>query len=99
MTSSEIIRSAVEIIRRRMPAKITYRIFLFGSRAVGRATERSDYDIGIEADEALPVGLILEMEEELDGLPDLHKIDVVDFHQVSEEFRQVAKQQIKVLLG
>ncbi len=99
MTTDEILSSAVEIIRKRMPAGIKYRVFLFGSRATGRSVERSDYDIGIEAEEALPPGTVLEMEEALDRLPDLHKVEVVDFQRVSEEFRRVAKEKIKILWG
>ncbi len=97
MTSNEILNSAIEIIRRRMPAGIKYQVFLFGSQATGQATERSDYDIGIEAEKAIPDGVIFGMEEELDGLPDLHKVEVVDFHLVSEEFKRVAKKKITVL--
>ncbi len=97
MTPDEILGSAVEIIRRRMPAGIKCRVFLFGSRATGRATERSDYDIGIEAETALSPGVIFAIEEDLDRLPDLHTVEVVDFHRVSEAFRRVAKEKIRVL--
>ncbi len=62
MTSNEILSSAIEIIRRRVPAGITCQVFLFGSQATGQETERSDYDIGIEAENALPTGVILGME-------------------------------------
>ena len=40
-------KMAFEIVRRYVP-DTAYRVFVFGSRAAGKAHERSDIDIGIE---------------------------------------------------
>lgn len=97
MTLNEKLKKEiVEIITRRINLP-HYRIFIFGSRASGKATERSDIDIGIESAEMIPVGLIPGIKEELDNLPVLQKIDLVDFRGVSDGFKEVAKQKVEVL--
>ena len=35
-----------------------FRVFYFGSRVSGKATSRSDLDIGIEADGSVPFGVM-----------------------------------------
>jgi len=39
---------------------------------------------------------MLDIQEEIENLPTLYKIDVVDFYDVSEKFREVAKQHIEM---
>lgn len=67
-----------------------YRVFFFGSRVNGTGSERSDIDIGIAGDEAVPAGALARIREELDELPVLYRIDVVDFARVSPRFRKEA---------
>lgn len=74
-----------------------YKVFVFGSHVDGTATERSDIDIGIEAKEKVPVLEKLEIEAELADLPILQKIDLVDFNDVSEDFKKVALKKIEVI--
>jgi predicted nucleotidyltransferase len=84
------------IVQRRMPEG-RYRLFLFGSRATGRAGERSDFDVGIDAGAAVPAVVMDGIREELEDLPTLYTVDLVDFATVSEEFRRVAGENIRVL--
>lgn len=65
-----------------------YKVFFFGSRANGIGDDRSDIDIGILGSE--PVSSIVKIREEIEDLPILYKIDVVDFKDTSEGFRKVA---------
>lgn len=74
-----------------------YRVFFFGSRTTGTFDERSDIDIGIEAGGPIPLSTWREIEEELEKLPVLHKIEIVDFARVSDQFKDVALQQIEVI--
>ena len=55
---------AAEVIRRHVPDPV-YRVFLFGSRAAGSATERSDIDIGIEGPAPVPRSALAAIHEEL----------------------------------
>ena len=65
-----------------------YRIFFFGSRVMGKGTERSDIDVCIEGP-PLPPHVVSEIQEEAMNLRMLYKIDIVDFSAVSEKFRSV----------
>ncbi len=56
-----------------------YQIFLFGSRATGRAGERSDFDIGVIGERPLP------LEDAIEVPPPLYQIDWVDLHRASDE--------------
>lgn len=48
---------------------------MFGSRAKGTATERSDIDIAVSG---VVSHDIYELQEELENIPTLYKIDLVD---------------------
>lgn len=72
-----------------------YRVFFFGSRVAGVENELSDIDIGIEGRESIPSGVLSGIENELDNLPILYKIDIVDFKKVLPDFYKVAIQRIE----
>ena len=67
-----------------------YRLFFFGSRVKGDNFPRSDIDLGIDANNPLSAETKLEIEEELQNLPILYKIDLVDFGKVSKDFKKSA---------
>jgi predicted nucleotidyltransferase len=73
-----------------------YKIFFFGSRVRGNADERADIDVGIEGPE-IPPHIKLEIEEELENLPILYKIDFVDFNNVDEDFKKIAKKYVEYI--
>jgi predicted nucleotidyltransferase len=75
------------------------RVVLFGSRAQGRARERSDFDIGVVGDTPLPLADYYAIEDKLDALPTLYKIDWVDFGRASEKFRHRALPGARVIHG
>lgn len=72
-----------------------YSIFFFGSRVEGKGNDRSDIDIGIEGKDEIPLEIISKIREEIDNLPTLYKIEIVDFKKVSPDFREVAFQHIE----
>jgi len=74
-----------------------YRLFIFGSRTNGKSGIRSDIDIGIEAEKPIPGNIKLEIESEFAELPVLQKIDFVDFKNVSNDFKEIALQNIEVI--
>jgi len=74
-----------------------YKIFIFGSRATGKARKFSDYDVGIIGEKPVEwktLSLIDEVFEESD-IP--FKIDLVDFSLVSDKFKKTALLKIKEL--
>ena len=86
----------IETIRRHWhPSRC--RIFLFGSRALGTTDPRSDIDIGIESPDKIPLEVLGEIKEELEGLPVLQKFDVVDFSRIDPGFKAIALKTIRLL--
>lgn len=73
-----------------------YTVFLFGSRAVGNNHPMSDIDVGIWGEKPLSVTIKLDLEEELEECIVPFKIDVVDFHSLSDEFKHYALEKIDV---
>jgi predicted nucleotidyltransferase len=73
-------------------------VFIFGSRAGGHFTTQSDFDVGImirKRDGALarvPLRVLSHINEELETIPLLQRIDLVDFSRVNDEFKSVALQ-------
>lgn len=74
-----------------------FQIFFFGSRVEGKNIERSDIDIGIQGAHPLSSEVLSKIEEEIDKLPILYKIEIVDFSRVSPKFKKIAIQHIELL--
>ena len=91
----------LEVIRRVMSSHACelagFRVLLFGSRAEGTAQERSDFDIGVDGAGPLPLEVFYQVEDALDELPMLYRIDWVDLNNVSPDFRESALLHTKVL--
>ncbi len=83
-----------EIVLKRVPLD-EYSVFLFGSRAVGNNHEMSDIDVGIWGEKPLNVVIKLNLEEELEESDILLKVDLIDFYQVSEDFKKEALSKIE----
>jgi len=87
----------LDIIGKRLDIS-KYKVFFFGSRVTGGGNERSDIDIGIEGSEPVPLKIMFEIEEEIEKLPVLYKIEIVDFRKTSPKFQDVAKKHIEFLI-
>lgn len=96
LTKEEIKKKIKEAAERYIRAP-KYKVFFFGSRINGKATNRSDYDIGILAEKQLPPAIVGNIKEELENLRVLQKFDVVDFKNVDDGFKEVAMQTIEVI--
>lgn len=89
-------REIIEIIGRYLDLA-EYKIFFFGSRVSGAASERSDIDIGIEGPLPVPPEVKSDIEDEIEDLSILYKTEIVDFRRVSPKFRSVAKQSVEFI--
>jgi predicted nucleotidyltransferase len=76
---------------------ISYRAFIFGSQANRLELIRSDIDVGILADDEISTVNLVKINNAIEDLPMLYKIDLVDFKQVSETFRSVALKNVEWL--
>jgi len=74
-----------------------YRVFFFGSRVSGCSSDRSDIDVGIDGPQPIPLEVMSHIREEIDDLPVLYKIDIVDFERASEDFREVALKHVEFI--
>ena len=75
----------------------SYKVFIFGSRAGTKGDEHSDIDLGIQGPQKIPLGVLATIREEIEELPFLYKIDVVDFADASEEFKSIALRHVEYL--
>jgi len=96
---TEIKRLIADVMRRNAERLRGHRVFLFGSRVTGDARPHSDFDIGVVGDTPLPLNDFYAIEDQLDDLPTLYKIDWVDFNRASPRFSERAARQIEVLHG
>ncbi|MDO8526432.1 MAG: nucleotidyltransferase domain-containing protein [Deltaproteobacteria bacterium] len=72
-------------------------VFLYGSYATGEDVESSDIDVGLLCADEIPAKDFLAIQEEIqNNAPTLRKIDLVDFHQVSEKIKKEALKEIKI---
>ena len=72
-----------------------YDIFWFGSRVRGDNFPRADIDLGAKGPKKIPAAIKLDIEEELERLPILYKIDLVDFNNVSPDFKEEALKRVE----
>lgn len=95
MEKEEIMRQIKCIID--IYAGVNYQVLLFGSWAKGNALEVSDIDIGILGKEKLPWSLMVKILEEVEKIPTLRKIDIVDLNTKDNNFKKSVLNYAKVL--
>ncbi len=71
-----------------------YAVFLFGSRAYKIHGARTDIDIGIFGNDAIPNKVISELREILENSIIPYRIDIVDFAKVDQNFKEIAFKKI-----
>jgi len=88
-----------EIVRAILKAKPDLKqIFLFGSRASGKArSPNADIDLGVLSDKRLTYLELAKIEEKLDEIPTLYSIDVVDFSQRDDSFTREATKEARTI--
>lgn len=95
-TVKELIRQQ---ILKAAPELSGYKVFLFGSRATGMARERSDFDVGILGGQPVSLRTFYRIEDLLDSIETLYRIDLVDLNRASPSFRAQALKAVEVLYG
>jgi predicted nucleotidyltransferase len=88
MELTETIQHVVRAIRKFLPDE-HWKILLFGSWAKGTSQTSSDLDIGIMGPEAVPWYTMVKILEEIETIPTLRSIDIVDLRSTDERFRSV----------
>ncbi|MGH7539452.1 MAG: nucleotidyltransferase family protein [Gemmatimonadota bacterium] len=65
-------------------------VYWFGSWAEGRAVERSDIDVGIEAEEPIPLHQLGRLRAAVEELSTLYTVDLLDLRAVDPALRERA---------
>ncbi len=95
-TIHTLLEAIIQAIRHHLPDP-SYQVLLFGSWARRDALPTSDIDIGILGKEPLDDLILIRLKEEINLLPTLRKIDVVDLRVVDDRFRHRVLEQGRVL--
>lgn len=85
MKVDQIIQEVVDIVARHAGEGV--RVLLFGSHAKQNASETSDVDLAIDAGKPLSFEVMIQIKEDVENLPTLRSIDIVDFHNVGEKLK------------
>ena len=88
MPQQEILQKIKSIVRAQLSPE--YKLFLFGSRAMGTASNVSDYDIGIEGPEEVPFSILSSLQNAMSDLNIFQSVDIVDFTSVEDDFYTIA---------
>lgn len=72
-------------------------VYAFGSRANWTAKDTSDLDLCVKGKKAIPLALIEKVKDafSLSKIP--YKVDVVDYHRISESFRKLIEPDLKIV--
>lgn len=65
------------------------KIYLFGSRARGTHTERSDIDLALDMGRKLTLRELYRAKNILEGLNTPQTIDVVDMHRINDDMKNI----------
>jgi len=95
MKKETIIKQIKKTIRGKLP--INFKILLFGSWARGDALETSDLDIGILGKKKVPWPAMVKILEEVEKIPTLRKIDIVDLSAVEKRFKNNVLKHAKII--
>ncbi|MBD1392339.1 nucleotidyltransferase domain-containing protein [Mucilaginibacter glaciei] len=76
---------------------VKYQAFLFGSQANLDILKRADIDLGIWAEKPIDNAVLVQITNSIEDLPMLFKVDLVDFSQVNDVFKNVALSNMEVL--
>lgn len=89
LAHAEIVR---DVLRRTAPP--SSRIFVFGSRATGKARRTSDLDLAIDAGRYITLSEHARMDYELDEAPVPWTVDIVDLHAITDRFRAIIEKDL-----
>jgi predicted nucleotidyltransferase len=76
---------------------ISYHAFVFGSQANKMSLSRSDIDVGITSNDAITSLQLSNIYADIEELPMLYKIDLVNFKEVDDQFKSVALKNVEML--
>lgn len=94
---SQILESIRAVFAKERETLAGRRVVLFGSRAIGRARARSDFDIGIDGNDPLDAVSFARIADRIDEIETLYRIDLVDMQATTARFRGNALSKFEVI--
>ncbi|MDP9048537.1 MAG: nucleotidyltransferase domain-containing protein [Bacteroidota bacterium] len=76
---------------------VSFRAFIFGSQANKLVLSRSDIDLGIIADDKITIQQMAKIQADIEALPMLYNIDLVNFSEVDEQFKSISLKNVESL--
>lgn len=86
MEKNKVLKQVVAIIRSYLDEN--YKIYLFGSWAKNSALPTSDLDIAILGRKKISWETMAKIRQEIENVPTLRQIDIVDLNSVGKDFRK-----------
>lgn len=93
MNLEESLKFIRNTIYKHLP-KEEYEVFVYGSRADGTAQKWSDIDVGVRGKKEVSGSLLENIREELEDSNIPYKVEVVDFANVSDSFKDFALKEV-----
>jgi predicted nucleotidyltransferase len=93
MLGDAVYRQIAKIIFKYLDPKKN-KVMIFGSRALQKNRPYSDVDICLKASKPVPFSVLSQLSEELEDSDIPYRVDLVDFHSMSFQFKQVAMKKI-----
>jgi len=93
MRENQVLSKAIDVLAGELNPK---KILLFGSRAKGTNSKNADFDIAVDAKKP-DFEKQRKIEEKIEGIAGLHKVDVVYLGNVDEEFRKIIAETGKIV--
>jgi predicted nucleotidyltransferase len=89
MLSQNTLNFLKKTVRQYIP-DTSYKVFVFGSRATDTNRKYSDIDLGIIGSKAVPSKTYISLENAFEESDLPYRVDLVDFSNVSERFKQIS---------
>jgi predicted nucleotidyltransferase len=80
-------RLVLNILRANLP--LSTKVWVFGSRATGRARRYSDLDLAIDASRPMKLDEIARLTEAFSDSDLPYRVDLVDWHDIDDRWRQM----------
>ncbi len=94
MVERDIIQEVWNLFTSSLNAK-NYKLYLFGSRAEKTNHPQADFDFIVKGGKPVPKTKWKRFLKKVTELRTLYSIDMVDYYQADEEFREIAEKSMK----
>lgn len=88
MTTEELQQRCAQIVRKHLP-DARWQLWVFGSQVRGDVLPSSDLDLAVLGPGPVPKTIWVRIKEEIDDLPTVRTVDLVDLGEASEAFRRM----------